>query len=164
MYCSLTLQGRPFAFQECLLFLAALFYRFDVSLADPAYQLDVFQTITLNTRGLKIYTKRREGRSGVASSVPKSVMQLPTTVAPLKMLNIEEPVTDSSSSSESSDGTGRDSRRSSRSSIASSTVSVPLHVLYGSNSGTCEFLAKRVVSDARNHGNLYRSSTMVLIN
>ncbi|KLO10170.1 fatty acid hydroxylase [Schizopora paradoxa] len=113
--------GRPFAFQECLLFLAALFYHFDVSLVDSAYQLDVFQTITLNTRGMKIYTKRREGRSPIAHT-------------------------------ESSEGTSKDSRRSSQSSIASSTISVPLYVLYGSNSGTCEFLAKRVVTDARSHG------------
>ncbi len=149
---SLPLQGRPFAVQECLLFLAALFYRFDVSLADPAYQLDVFQTITLNTRGMKILVKRREGRSGITTSVSRPTLQIPSSIFASSFPSVEEDGSGLSGSNASTSATGRDSRRSSHTSSASSTVSVPLYVLYGSNSGTCEYLAKRVASNSRKYG------------
>ncbi len=119
---SLPLQGRPF----CSPGMPSLpgcpdLYRFDVSLADPAYQLDVFQTITLNTRGMKILVKRREGRSGITTSVSRPTLQIPSSIFASSFPSVEEDGSGLSGSNASTSATGRDSRRSSHTSSASST-------------------------------------------
>ena len=54
--------GRGFALQEATLFLAMLLQRFDLSLADPDYQLSIQQTLTIKPEGLYIHARRRDTR------------------------------------------------------------------------------------------------------
>ncbi len=51
--------GRGFALQEATLFLAMLLQRFDVSAADPDYQLRIKQTLTIKPDGLFVTVRRR---------------------------------------------------------------------------------------------------------
>ena len=51
--------GRGFALQEATLFLAMMLQRFDLSAADPNYQLKIKQTLTIKPDGLHMYARRR---------------------------------------------------------------------------------------------------------
>ena len=51
--------GRPFAMQEAHLVLIMLLQRFDFSFADPDYELDVAETLTLKPTGFRINVKPR---------------------------------------------------------------------------------------------------------
>ena len=51
--------GRPFAMQEAIIVLATVLQRFDLSKADPAYDLKIKQTLTLKPDGFFIKAKRR---------------------------------------------------------------------------------------------------------
>jgi cytochrome P450/NADPH-cytochrome P450 reductase len=52
--------GRPFALQEAALVIAMIIQRFDLSLADPAYELQIKETLTMKPDGLFIHAKRRD--------------------------------------------------------------------------------------------------------
>lgn len=52
--------GRPFALQEATLVLAMLLQRFELSLADPGYQLAIKETLTIKPHGLFIHARRRD--------------------------------------------------------------------------------------------------------
>ena len=52
--------GRPFALQEATLLIAMILQRFDLSLADPDYQLKIHETLTMKPHSLEIYAKRRD--------------------------------------------------------------------------------------------------------
>ncbi|MEV1286588.1 cytochrome P450 [Micromonospora sp. NPDC049679] len=52
--------GRGFALQEATLFLAMLLQRFDLSAADPHYELKIKQTLTIKPEGLFIHARRRD--------------------------------------------------------------------------------------------------------
>ncbi|MEQ3553935.1 cytochrome P450 [Pseudonocardia nematodicida] len=52
--------GRGFALQKATLFLAMLLQRFDITAADPDYELSVVQTLTIKPDGLLVHTRRRE--------------------------------------------------------------------------------------------------------
>jgi len=74
--------GRPFALQEATLLLAMILQRFDLSLADPDYKLEIKETLTLKPHGLEIYAKRRDnvivgaGQSaGAAVSSPQAITE-----------------------------------------------------------------------------------------
>lgn len=58
--------GRGFALQEAMLFLAKLLQRFDITPADPGYQLHIKHTLTMKPEGLFIHVHRRDGRIGAA--------------------------------------------------------------------------------------------------
>ena len=51
--------GRPFAMQEAQLVLASILQRFDITQADPNYQLEVKETLTLKPEDFRIRAKRR---------------------------------------------------------------------------------------------------------
>ncbi|KAH8111193.1 cytochrome P450 oxidoreductase OrdA-like protein [Phellopilus nigrolimitatus] len=119
--------GRAFAWQEAALVLANVFEKFDVFLADPAYTLQIKQALTIKPKDMRVRVVPR--RHTGASSVPRSL---------------------------SASGSGTDSV-SSVSSVSPSTGGAgdkghPLHVLYGSNTGTSEAFAQRIASDAHQHG------------
>lgn len=46
--------GRPFAWQEIMLAIASVVQKFDLSLVDPAYMLELKQALTIKPKGLKI--------------------------------------------------------------------------------------------------------------
>jgi len=52
--------GRSFALQEATLFMAMLLQRFEISAADPNYQLEIEETLTMKPTGLFIHAKRRD--------------------------------------------------------------------------------------------------------
>ena len=52
--------GRPFAMQEAILVLASVLQRFELSKADPGYQLRIKETLTLKPEGFFIKAKRRD--------------------------------------------------------------------------------------------------------
>ncbi|HEX2910153.1 MAG TPA: cytochrome P450 [Chloroflexia bacterium] len=64
--------GRPFALQEAALFLAMLVQRFDLSLADPSYELKIKETLTMKPDGLYIRAWRRANVTIEAPRVPVS--------------------------------------------------------------------------------------------
>jgi len=54
--------GRPFAMQEATLAVATILQRFDVTKADPDYQLRIKETLTLKPEGFFIKARRRDVR------------------------------------------------------------------------------------------------------
>ncbi|WP_162159083.1 cytochrome P450, partial [Arthrobacter sp. I3] len=52
--------GRGFALQEAMLFLAKLLQRFEVTAADPGYELQIKHTLTMKPEGLFIHVRRRD--------------------------------------------------------------------------------------------------------
>jgi cytochrome P450/NADPH-cytochrome P450 reductase len=51
--------GRGFALQEATLFLAMMLQRFDITAADPDYELSIKQTLTMKPEGLYVHVRRR---------------------------------------------------------------------------------------------------------
>jgi cytochrome P450/NADPH-cytochrome P450 reductase len=64
--------GRPFALQEATLLLAMILQRFDLSPADPDYQLEIHETLTMKPHGLYIHAKRRDNVIVKAAQPPVS--------------------------------------------------------------------------------------------
>lgn len=66
MLCIFTLipfvvQGRPFAMQEAIMALAMILQKFNFELADPDYELEIKQTLTLKPKNFFIHAiPRRE--------------------------------------------------------------------------------------------------------
>ncbi|KZT51670.1 cytochrome P450 [Calocera cornea HHB12733] len=116
--------GRPLAWQESLMMLATLFQRFDIRFDDPSYHLKIKQTLTTKPKGFKIHAIPRAGaRPVVGPGSPTSVPATPATPAhPAEATQLPA-------------GKG-----------------TPLHVFFGSNSGSCEGFAQQVASDAGAHG------------
>jgi cytochrome P450 / NADPH-cytochrome P450 reductase len=112
--------GRLFAMQEAQLVLSMMLQRFDIVLDDPAYQLEISETLTIKPRGLRIRARARH-RQGV--------LVRPLPAAPQKPL-----------------------RRSNDISVGVAGAPTPLMVLYGSNTGSCEAFAQRIVAEASQQG------------
>ncbi|KAL4974704.1 cytochrome P450 [Aspergillus desertorum] len=116
--------GRPFAWQEALLVMAMLLQNFDFSLADPNYGLKFKQTLTIKPKDMYMKARLRHGLT-------------PTTLERrLAGLAAETTTQDKTVTS----------------SAANSATGARLTILYGSNSGTCETLARRVAADAPSKG------------
>ncbi|PBK66502.1 bifunctional P-450/NADPH-P450 reductase [Armillaria solidipes] len=54
--------GRPFSWQEMSLVITSIIQRFDLSLVDPSYTLEITQAITIKPKNLRIYAKPRQQR------------------------------------------------------------------------------------------------------
>ena len=125
--------GRPFAMQEAILVLATILQRFDLMPADPQYQLEVKETLTLKPEGFHMRVKRRDDngdinkpnfkaqRVGAAPSVSMS----PRTLGQARQ------------------GAG-----------------AKLLVLYGSDTGSSEAFAQRIVGEAASQGYTADISTL----
>ncbi|MDQ0620050.1 bifunctional cytochrome P450/NADPH--P450 reductase [Arthrobacter globiformis] len=72
--------GRGFALQEAMLFLAKALQRFDITPADPSYELHIKHTLTMKPEGLYIHVRRRDVRIGAAASA--AVVQEKTAETP----------------------------------------------------------------------------------
>ncbi len=76
--------GRGFALQEAMLFLAKLLQRFEITSADPGYELQIKHTLTMKPEGLFIHVQRRDiwietaGRTAVE---PARQAEAPATAA-----------------------------------------------------------------------------------
>lgn len=119
--------GRGFAMQEAVLAIALIVARFDLEMADPSYDLEIKQTLTIKPHNFKIIARPRFGRnqsilSELIASAGGSSAQSYTTEAKGDV-------------AKSSGGNGQ-----------------KVYVLYGSNSGSCEGLAKEIVSEGDARG------------
>ncbi|KAI8722871.1 Bifunctional cytochrome P450/NADPH--P450 reductase [Fusarium sp. LHS14.1] len=115
--------GRPFAWQEALLVMVMLLQNFNFVL-DPSYELGFKQTLTIKPKDMHMRAILRDNLT--PTSLERRLAGLPVS-------ETEEANGVNGKSSDAKDG-------------------VPMTVLYGSNSGTCESLAQRVATDAAEHG------------
>ncbi|KAF8588667.1 fatty acid hydroxylase [Ramaria rubella] len=114
--------GRPLAWQEALIALAAIFQKFDLVPHDPSYQLratrcQLKSTLTIKPKDFYIHATVRE-------DAPFSIH----TPAAAKQASLKP--------HESLGGEG----------------AVPIYLAYGSNSGTCKDFAQRISTEARAKG------------
>lgn len=123
---SFDFQGRPFAWQEITLAIASIVQKFDLSFVDPSYNLELKQTLTIKPAALGIRAALRQ-RANKITATPSS---------PLKV-------------------DGGISSQAFRLPSNRTEGSVPLYVLYGSNTGTSESFAQRIATDAPNYGQSY---------
>ncbi len=117
--------GRPFAMQEAQLVMAMLLQRFDIVFDDPAYRLEIAETLTIKPHGLMIRAKAR-GRGDFARDVS---FRSAISSTPLRTLVKDGPVDE-----------------------APAGDATPLVVLYGSNTGASEMFARRIAADAPRQG------------
>ncbi|TDZ38726.1 Bifunctional cytochrome P450/NADPH--P450 reductase [Colletotrichum spinosum] len=122
--------GRPFAWQEALLVMVMLLQNFNFVL-DPNYTFGVKQTLTIKPKEMHMRAILRDNLT-------------PTTLE-RRLAGLAEP--EKATTPTSTEGAS-----------AQSEGGMPLTILYGSNSGTCESLAQRVASDASSHG--FRATKM----
>jgi cytochrome P450/NADPH-cytochrome P450 reductase len=66
-------QGRAFAWQESLINVALIVQRFDLALADPAYELQLQSTLTIKPMNFHIRASLRPGRQSLCF-VPLAAM------------------------------------------------------------------------------------------
>lgn len=119
--------GRPFAWQEMLLAVALLLQNFNFSMADPSYNLRIMETLTVKPKDFYIKAALRHGMSPL-----KLEHQLRRTSG--------EPATPEIGVVGERKSADSDGKRK------------PLNIFYGSNSGTCESLARRLAAEASSHG------------
>jgi cytochrome P450/NADPH-cytochrome P450 reductase len=117
--------GRPFAWQEMLIVVAMLFQNFNFQLEDPSYSLRIQQALTVKPKDFQIRATLREGLDATTLDSVLNSGQEP------KATSQKEKKTVSSEPSES----GK-----------------PMHIFYGSNTGTCEAFARRLAEDATGFG------------
>ncbi|KAK0494970.1 fatty acid hydroxylase [Armillaria luteobubalina] len=112
--------GRPFAWQEVILVLTSVIQKFDLSLADPSYNLQISQALTIKPKDLKIYAKLRTNGPHISSVSAIGIKRVYDGPDVIPHPHITTPA---------------DSK-------------APLYVLYGSNTGTSEAFAQRIASEA----------------
>lgn len=119
--------------------MASVIQKFDLSLVDPSYTLQIKQTLTVKPKGLYIHAAPRAGK----------VSLLATPSSALIASRHDELGVSSGSAQAENAGTG---------------VGLPLYVLYGSNTGTSEAFAQRVANEAPSYGALFLFSRMTSLN
>jgi cytochrome P450/NADPH-cytochrome P450 reductase len=120
--------GRPFAWQEALIVVAILLQNFKFQMEDPSYSLRIKQTLTIKPKGFELRATLREGIS-------------PTNLEGLLNNAGQAPA-------KASYATNRDRKPA----APRSGEGKPMHVYYGSNTGTCEAFASRLAADAVGYG------------
>ncbi|WVQ93052.1 hypothetical protein IAU59_000116 [Kwoniella sp. CBS 9459] len=116
--------GRGFAIQEALLALALVVNRFDLEMADPNYEFAIKQALTVKPKDFRIIARPRRGK----------------THSLMSDLLHGSAITRQLSSSAAGDGQ------------ASENGGSKLTFLYGSNSGSCEGLARELASEGQQRG------------
>lgn len=122
--------GRAFAWQEMLLAYAALLQSFNFVMDDPAYKLQIQTSLTIRPKGFFIRAIPRGG---------------------LTPLQLEARLVGALG------GEGKPTQQATDSAKAAPKHGNPdsgqrMAIYYGSNSGTCEFMARRLGSDAADRG------------
>ncbi|KAK1996528.1 cytochrome P450 [Colletotrichum falcatum] len=128
--------GRAFAWQEMVLALALLMQNFNFVMHNPNYDLKISQTLTIKPKDLYVRAILREGLtpSSLEARMAGSFVGGHGAAARPKAKADE-----AANGSAEADG-------------AKGAEGGKLAVFYGSNSGTCEFMAQRLASDAASHG------------
>jgi cytochrome P450 / NADPH-cytochrome P450 reductase len=120
------IKGRAFAWQEAHMTIATIYQKFHIILADPNYELQLKQALTI--KPVNFY-----------------IRVIPRTKSPRLYAQ------PSSKFSNSSEDTGFSSHPSGTSQVADADQK-PLYALYGSNTGTCKSFAQRIAADAPSYG------------
>ncbi|KAF7593413.1 hypothetical protein BBP40_011515 [Aspergillus hancockii] len=115
--------GRPFAWQEMLLVVAMLLQNFNFQMDNPSYDLRVKRTLTIKPDGFHMKATLRKGLD--ASKLAS-------------FLN--------SNGDSSAEGPQASNRQHSNTALRSHAK--PMYIFFGSNTGTCEVLARRLAKDA----------------
>ncbi|GMK56136.1 hypothetical protein CspeluHIS016_0211920 [Cutaneotrichosporon spelunceum] len=121
--------GRGFAVQEGVLAFALMVARFDIEMADPAYDLTIRQTLTIKPANFKIIARPRFGAH-------QSIL--------------EELIASANGSSEQTSAT--EAKVDAAKSASTGANGEKIYVLYGSNSGSCQGLAKELISEGDKRG------------
>lgn len=124
--------GRPFAWQEMVIALSMLLQNFNFRFDDPSYSLEKLQTLTVKPKDFYMRAVLRNGLTATQLEHRLNGTVAPpngTGAAASKGANAGE------AQAEGAQGQGR-----------------PMSIFYGSNSGTCEALARRLATDAPSHG------------
>lgn len=117
--------GRGFAMQEAVLAIALIVARFDLEMADPSYDLTIRQTLTIKPDNFKIVARPRFGRN-------QSILAELIAGGSAGQAN-----TEAKADATKSSGSGQGEK---------------FYILYGSNSGSCEGLAKEIASEGAAKG------------
>ncbi|KAJ5908057.1 Oxidoreductase FAD/NAD(P)-binding [Penicillium taxi] len=120
--------GRPFAWQEILLVTAILFQNFNFQLENPSYDLRIKQTLTIKPKDLQMRASLREDLDPTKLGLVLNNDGGTTHGADIANLEKKPAVTRTNGSLK------------------------PLHIFYGSNTGTCEAFAHRLADDAIDYG------------
>ena len=131
--------GRAFAWQEALLAMAIILQRFDFRLDDPSYDLKMQFHLTIKPKDLYI---RATLRGGLDATGLEHRMNASPDQGDIKTKN---------QASKTLQKLGAASRAQS------------LTIFYGSNTGTCEALARRLISDAGMRGFTAEASSLDLV-
>lgn len=116
--------GRAFAWQEALLATALILQNFDVTLDDPTYEMKVVQTLTIKPKDFYMRAKLRPGIT--ATHLQQVLMATPGSEQQHDIGKVD---------AESRTGTARG-----------------MTILYGSNTGTCQALAQKLSTQAKQSG------------
>ncbi|KAJ7772252.1 fatty acid hydroxylase [Mycena metata] len=114
--------GRAFAWQSCDFVLATVIQKFDLSLADPSYTLQLKQSLTIKPMGFHIYARRRSDNPTFYAT-PSSSLKTGTVQTVSSSARNVDPA-----------------------------AMKPLYVFYGSNTGTSEAFAQRIANEAPSYG------------
>ncbi|KIW06988.1 uncharacterized protein PV09_02646 [Verruconis gallopava] len=117
--------GRAFAWQEALLICASILQNFNMTMDDPTYELKIVQTLTIKPKDFYMRAKLRPGltAAGLQERLAGRANVAEANGAGNPTAAEEEIVGDEN-----------------------------LRILYGSNTGTCETLARKLASQAGQHG------------
>ncbi|KAI1108826.1 cytochrome P450 [Nemania sp. NC0429] len=116
--------GRAFAEQEMIMATAMILQLFQVTMANPSYDLRMKSTLTVKPDGFRMKVTRRTGRS--------PLMGIPGNL---------KAAADSTGGHEAADKPLEDNR-----------AGQSLLILYGSNAGTCKYFAEDLETAARDRG------------
>ncbi|TDZ68033.1 Bifunctional cytochrome P450/NADPH--P450 reductase [Colletotrichum trifolii] len=123
--------GRAFAWQEMVLAIALLMQNFNFVMHNPNYDLKIAQTLTIKPKDLYVRAILREG-------LTPSLLEARLAGSILATGGAAKAEKKTAQETKGVDG--------------SSTKGAKLAVFYGSNAGTCEFMAQRIAGDAHSHG------------
>lgn len=127
--------GRPFAWQEALLVVAILLQNFNFQMDNPSYDLRIKQTLTIKPKDFFMKATLRGNLD-------------PTKLSMLLSGTPDEPKAAGVADRE-------------RKPKAPTTGNLkPMHIFYGSNTGTCEAFARRLADDAVGYGFAAQTSSL----
>jgi cytochrome P450/NADPH-cytochrome P450 reductase len=128
--------GRPFAWQEALLVVAVLLQNFNFQMDNPSYDLRIKQTLTIKPKDFHMKATLRDGLDPTQLNTALSGSAAPPTET----------------------GAGSRDRKPKVAPVDGKLK--PMHVFYGSNTGTCEAFARRLADDATGYGYAAQTSSL----
>ncbi len=117
--------GMAFAMQEAILVMAMLLQRFDIYMDDPTYILDIKETLTIKPHNFYIKAIKTLTTFSTKNAIEKS-----------DSLSVKQ----------------RERAQNALVFSVPKTGTMPLLIIYGSNSGSSESFAQRIAAEAKNRG------------